>query len=103
MKSFGGKILWGKRMELFVMVTAPLAWRSLITAYVLGLAGGLGEFGATVMFAGNIPKRTQTIPAAIYTAVDSGNWTAAWLWAGTMVILSFLLMWWVGPKAGSGR
>jgi molybdate transport system permease protein len=73
-------------------ITLPLAARSLLTAYILGLARGLGEFGATLMIAGNIPGKTQTIPTAIYVAVESGSMTQAWWWTATMVVLSFTMM-----------
>ena len=46
----------------------------------MSFARALGEFGATLMFAGNIPGKTQTIPTAIYVAIDSGNMDMAWLW-----------------------
>lgn len=51
--------------QLFRWITLPLSRRFLISAYVIGFARGLGEFGATLMIAGNIPGRTQTIPTAI--------------------------------------
>ncbi|WP_036650565.1 molybdate ABC transporter permease subunit [Paenibacillus pini] len=73
-------------------ITMPLAWRSLVTAYLLGFARGLGEFGATLMIAGNIPHKTQTLPTAIYIAVESGDMTLAWYWAGAIIIISFGLM-----------
>lgn len=73
-------------------ITLPLAARSLLTAYILGLARGLGEFGATLMIAGNIPGKTQTIPTAIYIAVESGNMSLAWWWTATVVVLSFAMM-----------
>ncbi|MFC4077603.1 molybdate ABC transporter permease subunit [Salinithrix halophila] len=78
--------------QVFRFVTLPLAWRSLVTAAILGLARGLGEFGATLMVAGNIPGRTQTVPTAIYLAVDAGNWVLAAAWAGTIISISFLLL-----------
>ncbi|WP_123040175.1 molybdate ABC transporter permease subunit [Cohnella candidum] len=78
--------------QVFRWITAPLASRSLVTGYVLGFARSLGEFGATLMIAGNIPHRTQTIPTAIYIAVDSGNMSLAWAWAGVTVLLSFLML-----------
>jgi molybdate transport system permease protein len=78
--------------QLLRWITLPLAWRSLLTAYVLGFARGLGEFGATLMVAGNIPGKTQTLPTAIYVAVDSGNMTLAWWWTGAMILISFLLL-----------
>lgn len=73
-------------------ITLPLAWRSLIAAYILGFARGLGEFGATLMIAGNIPHKTQTLPTAIYIAVESGNQTLAWYWAAAIIFISFGLL-----------
>ncbi|MEF3305444.1 molybdate ABC transporter permease subunit [Paenibacillus sp. GYB003] len=78
--------------QLLTHVLLPLARRSLATAYVLGFARGLGEFGATLMIAGNIPGKTQTVPTAIYVAVDSGRMAAAWWWAGSVIVVSYLLL-----------
>ena len=60
------------RLETFFRVTLPLASRGLLAGLVLSFARALGEFGATLMVAGNIPGRTQTMPLAIYEAVISG-------------------------------
>jgi len=65
---------------------------SVTTAYILGFARGLGEFGATLMIAGNIPNKTQTLPTAIYIAVESGDQTLAWYWTGAIIIISFGLL-----------
>lgn len=78
--------------QVFAYITLPLAYRSFVTAYVLGFARGFGEFGATLMIAGNIPGRTQTTPTAIYIAVDAGNATMAWAWTLSMIAVSFLLL-----------
>ena len=78
--------------QVFRWITAPLASRSLLTGYLLGFARGLGEFGATLMIAGNIPHRTQTLPTAIYIAVESGNMKLAWAWAGVTVLISFAML-----------
>ena len=51
----------------------PLAWRSILAATVLAFARSLGDFGVTLMVAGNIPGRTQTVAVAIYQAVESGD------------------------------
>lgn len=59
-------------LETFFRVTLPLASRGLLAGLVLSFARALGEFGATLMVAGNIPGRTQTMPLAIYEAVISG-------------------------------
>jgi molybdate transport system permease protein len=63
-----------------------------MTAFILGFARALGEFGATLMIAGNIPGKTQTVPTAIYVAVDSGNQTMAWAWTGSIIIISFIML-----------
>ncbi|MFC4598002.1 molybdate ABC transporter permease subunit [Cohnella hongkongensis] len=78
--------------QVFAYITLPLAYRSFLTAYILGFARGFGEFGATLMIAGNIPGKTQTTPTAIYLAVDAGNATMAWAWTLSMIAVSFLLL-----------
>jgi molybdate transport system permease protein len=78
--------------QMFRWITLPLSKRFLISAYVLGFARGLGEFGATLMIAGNIPGKTQTIPTAIYAAVDSGRVGQAWFWTIIVILLSFILL-----------
>lgn len=70
----------------------PLSLRSLRTGFILGFARALGEFGATMMVAGNIPGRTQTVPTAIYFAVDAGNMQLAWALTGITVLMSFVLL-----------
>jgi molybdate transport system permease protein len=54
-------------------VTLPLARRSILAAAALAFARSLGDFGVTLMIAGNIPGRTQTVAIAIYDAVEAGN------------------------------
>ncbi|QOT12043.1 molybdate ABC transporter permease subunit [Paenibacillus sp. JNUCC32] len=78
--------------QVFRYITLPLTYRSLVTAYILGFARGLGEFGATLMIAGNIPGKTQTIPTAIFVAVDAGNTTMAWAWTASMIMISFIML-----------
>ncbi len=60
-------------IETFFLVTLPLAKKGLIAGLVLSFARALGEFGATIMVAGNIPGRTSTMPLAIYSAFQSGE------------------------------
>lgn len=57
----------------FCTITLPLAWRGLLAAAILGFTRAMGEFGATVTIAGNIPGRTQTLAAAIFSAQQAGN------------------------------
>lgn len=58
---------------VFLRVTMPLAWRGVLAGTLLALARAMGEFGATLMVAGNIPGRTQTLSLAVYDAVQAGN------------------------------
>ena len=60
-----------------VLVTLPVARRGLLAGVALGFARALGDFGATVMVAGNIPGRTQTLPISVYDSVQAGNDSAA--------------------------
>lgn len=60
-------------IETFFLVTLPLAKKGLIAGLVLSFARALGEFGATIMIAGNIPGKTSTMPLAIYRAFQSGE------------------------------
>jgi molybdate transport system permease protein len=65
--------LGASEWKVFWRVTVPLARRSIMAAAALAFARSLGDFGITLMVAGNIPGRTQTIAVAIYDAVESGN------------------------------
>jgi molybdate transport system permease protein len=59
--------------SVFVTITLPLAWRGILAGLVLAFARGMGEFGITLMLAGSIPDRTQTLPLAIYDAVQAND------------------------------
>ncbi len=63
--------------SVFLTVTAPLAWRGIAAGTALCFARAMGEFGTTLMLAGNIPGRTQTASMAVYDAVQAGNTTLA--------------------------
>lgn len=78
--------------RLFFNVSVPLASKALMTGAILSFARALGEFGATLMFAGNIPGKTQTTSTAIYLAIDAGNMQTAYLWVACMVGLSFIML-----------
>jgi len=69
--------LGASELRLFLRVTLPLARRAILAAAALAFARSLGDFGVTLMIAGNIPGRTQTVALAIYDAVESGNGTSA--------------------------
>lgn len=94
-----GRSIGASEWQVFRHITLPLASRSLTTAYVLGFARGIGEYGATLMIAGNIPGRTQTVPTAIYIAAESGNMGLAWMWTACMVVISYVLLAAVGRSS----
>jgi molybdate transport system permease protein len=76
-------------LALFFRVTLPLAWRGILAGLVLAWARGLGEFGATLMFAGHIPGRTNTMPLEIYAAYQRGDEGSAMLYVAVLSALSF--------------
>lgn len=67
------KILGRSDWAIWFTIVLPLAWRGVVSGIVLGFARALGDFGATLMVAGNIPGKTQTMPLAIYDAVLTGD------------------------------
>ena len=73
-------------------VTLPLARNGVLAGLVLAFARALGEFGATLMLAGNIPGKTATVPLAIYTAVQTGEEPTALLLVGVLTALSCLVI-----------
>ena len=90
-------------LRVFRRVTIPLALPSLVGGAVMSWARALGEFGATIMFAGNFPGRTQTMPLAVYTALESDLWAALAV-AMVLVVLSFIALALLKLVAGrSGR
>jgi len=68
-----GRALGYDNWTVFARVTLPLAWRGIVAGAMLAFARAMGEFGATLMVAGNIPGRTQTLSIAIYEAVSAGD------------------------------
>ena len=65
-------------LRTFLTVTLPLAYRGVIAGLLLGFVRAFSEFGATIVVAGNIPGRTQTVPSAIFTRISTGDTDAAW-------------------------
>ncbi|KEO83211.1 molybdate ABC transporter permease subunit [Tumebacillus flagellatus] len=86
------RTLGANAWQTFLYVSLPLARRGLLAGVLLSFARGLGEFGATLMVAGNIPGRTQTVPLAIYNFVESGQNNRAWGLVLCLFTLSFLMM-----------
>ncbi|WP_418792275.1 molybdate ABC transporter permease subunit [Phosphitispora sp. TUW77] len=89
------RTLGAGEMRIYRTVILPLAWPGLVAGLVMSFARALGEFGATMMIAGNIPGRTQTIPLAIYFAAESGDTEKAACLVVIMILFSFCLIFWV--------
>lgn len=93
-------------VRTFVAVTLPLARRGLLAATALGFGRALGEFGATVIVAGNMPGRTQTLSLAIFSEIQLGDTRAAMQLVAITVGIAFVLMFWIerllrrDPRAG---
>ncbi|MDR0886952.1 MAG: molybdate ABC transporter permease subunit [Clostridiales Family XIII bacterium] len=101
------RTLGSGEVRVFFTVTLPLSWPGIISGIALTFARAMGEFGATMMVAGNIPGRTQTIPTAIYYAVESGNTKMANTLVLIMTAFSFALILvlnlWLKKKNYNGR
>ncbi len=67
------RTLGSSELQVFLRVSLPLAWRGTLAGAMLAFARALGEFGATLMVAGNLPGKTQTLSLAVYEAVQAGN------------------------------
>jgi len=79
--------------RVFFTISTPLAARGIMAGMVLAFARALGEFGATIMIAGNIPGKTSTLSLAIFQNVQLGEDGAAFRLLGVSVILAFLAVW----------
>ncbi|WP_017325361.1 molybdate ABC transporter permease subunit [Synechococcus sp. PCC 7336] len=102
------RTLGASELRLFWRITLPLALPSILAGTTLAFARALGEFGATLMLAGNIPGKTQTIPMAIYFAVEAGAFGEAAAWAGVILAIALgglaLVQGWQGrSQAQRGR
>ena len=79
-----------------IEVTLPLARNGILAGLVLAFARALGEFGATLMLAGNIPGRTTTVPLAIYTAVQTGESSEALVLVAALTVVSCVVIFLAG-------
>ena len=83
------RTLGDSRARAFFRVTLPLAWRGVLTGALLAFSRALGEFGATVLVAGNIPGRTQTLALAIFHRTQLGQDAEALRLAGVATVIAF--------------
>lgn len=83
------RTLGASEWKVFFRVIIPLSWPGILAGTILSFARALGEFGATLMLAGSIPGKTQTIPVAIFFAVEGGNMKQAFIWVVIITLISF--------------
>jgi molybdate transport system permease protein len=86
------RTLGASEARIFREVALPLAWPGVLAGTILSFARALGEFGATLMLAGNIPGKTETIPIAIYFAVEANEIQRAMAWCAVDVAISIALL-----------
>ena len=85
--------LGASSLRILFVITIPLAYKGIIAGALLAFSRGLGEFGATILLAGNIPGKTQTLSLAIYNFVQVGKDSEAYTLLGITVALAFLFVW----------
>ena len=86
------RTLGASEARIFREVALPLAWPGVLAGTILSFARALGEFGATLMLAGNVPGKTETIPIAIYFAVEANEIQRAMAWCAVDVSISIILL-----------
>jgi len=85
--------LGASSLRIFFVITIPLAYKGIIAGALLAFSRALGEFGATILLAGNIPGQTQTLSLAIFNFVQTGNDPAAYMLLAITVMLAFTFVW----------
>lgn len=99
---YAGQTLGMSNFEIFRKVVLPNTISGMTAGIILTFARALGEFGATIMVAGNIPGRTQTMSVAIYSAVQGGHREKAYAWVIVIMVISFgtmMTMNWLSPHS----
>lgn len=87
------RTLGASEFRVFWTISLPLAWKGILSGSILSFARGLGEFGATILIAGNIPGITRTMPLAIYSLVEFGDHSGAFELVIYICILTLGLVW----------
>ena len=89
---YAAETLGFSRIKIFWKIKVPMAKAGILAGTVLAFARALGEFGATIMLAGNIPGRTQTMAIAVFSAVSAGNREVAYIWVAILSVMSFAII-----------
>lgn len=87
------RALGASEWRIFWQISLPLAWRTILAASAIAFARALGDFGVTIMIAGNIPGRTQTIAVAIFDAVESGQGAVARTLVLVISAVALVILW----------
>ena len=87
-----GRTLGLSEVKIFWRIVFPNCFPGIMGASILAFSRALGEFGATIMIAGNIPGKTQTAALAVYTAMQTGNRELAYQWVGVLILISMIAM-----------
>jgi molybdate transport system permease protein len=87
------RTLGASNVRVFISITLPLAARGIVSGMLLAFARAIGEFGATILVAGNIPGRTNTLSLAIYNLVQLGHDDEAFRLLGIAVVIAFVAVW----------
>ncbi|MBT8339392.1 MAG: molybdate ABC transporter permease subunit [Desulfatitalea sp.] len=97
------RTLGAAEWAIFLRISLPLAWRGVLAGIMLAFARAMGEFGATLMVAGNLPGKTQTLSTAIYTAVQAGRDQQAHLLVATASAVCFMILYGTGKLLRARR
>jgi len=89
---YAAETLGFSKFKIFWTIKVPMAKAGILAGTVLAFARALGEFGATIMLAGNIPGRTQTMAIAVFSAVSAGNREVAYIWVAILSMMSFVMI-----------
>jgi molybdate transport system permease protein len=89
---YAAETLGFSKAKIFWTIKVPMAKGGILAGVVLAFARALGEFGATIMLAGNIPGRTQTMAIAVFSAVSAGNVHVAYIWVAILSTMSFVVI-----------
>ena len=104
---YAAETLGFSKLKIFWTLKVPMAKAGILAGTILAFARALGEFGATIMLAGNIPGRTQTMAIAVFSAVSAGNRQVAYIWVAILSAMSFtmiiLMNFWANGKADGSK
>jgi len=100
---YAAETLGFSRLKIFWTLKVPMAKAGILAGTILSFARALGEFGATMMLAGNIPGRTQTMAIAVFSAVSAGHREVAYIWVAILSTMSFAMIMLMNHFGANGK